>query len=347
MVEREPFLVGKDRQFIGPVFVVGMPRSGTKLLRDILNNHSLIAITPNDSHCIPYFYRKIRKYGNLEDFSNFERFYNDFSETVFFRRLIQREEFIDVKSWYKAVTDWSYAGVIEAFYRSYVRKENKTIWGDKTPSYLLNLPLLDSLFPEAKFIHIIRDPRDYCLSINKAFGKNIYRAAQRWHDSVMKCRQDGRLLSSEKYFEIRYEGLVDLPIDAARSLCAFLNVPFEKNMTNLRKPVGKTEVGRDTLSVVSKNYGKWKNQLRERSVRKIEQICGPVMVELGYLNSCKYKGRRLSSTELLLYKTLDGLNMILLGIKSRGLGRLLRSMSKTTIHRVAWKAVKVVVFWFI
>ena len=96
----------------------------------------------------------------------------------------------------------------------YAGQLGKIIWGDKTPNYLLYLPLLKTLFPKAKFVHIIRDVRDYCLSINAAWQKNPYRAAQRWHDSIKKCRKDGKTLPQGDYMEINYEALIDDPAHA-------------------------------------------------------------------------------------------------------------------------------------
>jgi hypothetical protein len=331
--------MGKDRQFTGPIFVVGMPRSGTKLLRNILNNHSLIAITPNDSHCIPYFYDNITKYGNLKDFSNFKGFYNDFSTTLFFQRLTQRNDFIDDKSWYEALDDWSYACIVEAFYRLYAQKQNKVIWGDKTPSYLLHLPLLSSLFPKPKFIHIIRDARDYCLSINKTFNKSIYRAAQRWYDSIKKCRQDAKGLSNAEYFEVHYEKLLDSPNQTLQEICHFLDIPYESNMIRLKKPTeSKTIDARNSVRILQHNYGKWKKGLAEDSIIKIERICGPLLTELGYPVSYRGEAQRLTQIELMAYKILDGFNIMYSGIKGSNLINAASTVTKSKKHRAVWKA---------
>ncbi|MCK5099057.1 MAG: sulfotransferase, partial [Desulfobacteraceae bacterium] len=55
----------KKTEFNGPLFIVGMPRSGTKLFRDLLNNHSKVGIPPNESHIIPYFYNRFDKYMDI------------------------------------------------------------------------------------------------------------------------------------------------------------------------------------------------------------------------------------------------------------------------------------------
>ena len=98
----------------------------------------------------------------------------------------------DMESWFQGITKWDYAGVVEAYYKQYAENKHAQIWGDKTPGYLSHIPLLKRLYPQAKFIHIIRDVRDYCLSIHKAWNKNILRAAQRWSDDIMMVRDTVR-----------------------------------------------------------------------------------------------------------------------------------------------------------
>ena len=326
-----------NNEFTGPIFIVGMPRSGTKLLREILNNHSFIAIMPNESHCIPYFYDRLNKYGNLQDIGNFDRFYNDFSKTIFYKRATKRDEFIDRVSWYNAVREWSYAGIIEAFYKTYTLKKNKIIWGDKTPSYLLHLPLLASLFPQAKFIHIIRDVRDYCLSINKAWNKNIYRAAQRWSDSIRKCRSDSRKLTAGQYIEMGYEKLIMSPYDAMREICSFLNIPYENQLLTFNKSTENLGDARDFLGILETNHGKWEEGLRKNSVVKIEKICSRLLSELGYPVSFPGEERRLGHAELFLYKMLDGFNLFRFGMKRQHVMGVVRNVMKANIHRTVNK----------
>ena len=64
-------------KFNGPVFIVGMPRSGTKLFRELLNNHSKLAFPPNESEILPYWSKNWHVYGDLTKFENFKRFYDE------------------------------------------------------------------------------------------------------------------------------------------------------------------------------------------------------------------------------------------------------------------------------
>ena len=84
--ERINFKMKSNYHFTGPIFIVGMPRSGTKLLREILNNHSLIAIPDNESHFIPYLYDRLDKYGDLKNLNNFKHFSDSFLNAYLNRR---------------------------------------------------------------------------------------------------------------------------------------------------------------------------------------------------------------------------------------------------------------------
>ncbi len=302
--------------FTGPIFIVGMPRSGTKLLRSLLNNHSAIGITVNESGYLPYFYHNFANYEPIQVRENFSRFFHDFSETTFFQRLTDNNPFIDEERWYAEIKTWSYAGVIEAFYRYYAKSENKKIWGDKTPSYMLEMPLLKSLFPTAKFIHIIRDVRDYSLSINKAWNKNILRASQRWNDAINRSRKDAQSLPQSDYMEVRFEELVSSPQVVLPKICDYLGIAIEQNLAHLDKPSENLGDAKGSAEIVKDNYGKWKGKMKEAQITKIERICHPLLSQLGYPTADYKDSLRLGKTEMRWYKILDGLNFLLFEIKT-------------------------------
>src|SRR3712207_7075395 len=103
------------------------------------------------------------------------------------------------------------AEVFEALVRHDVGapRGSDLIWGDKSPMYTEHIGLLAELYPQARFIHIVRDARDCCLSAHNAWRKNMVRWAQRWAEGVTKARADGRRIP-DRYLEIRYEDLLEI-----------------------------------------------------------------------------------------------------------------------------------------
>jgi hypothetical protein len=127
-----------------------------------------------------------------------------------------------------------FGAVIRVLYGSYAALHGKWRWGDKTPSYLLALPLLSSLFPDARFIHMIRDGRNVALSLWQApFGpSSLGRAAHRWAHQVRKGCRLGLTLGPDRYVEVRYERLVEQPEATLQRVCNFIDLDFRGEMLN-------------------------------------------------------------------------------------------------------------------
>ena len=168
--------------FYGPVFIVGMPRSGTKLMRALLNQHPRINLTLAESHFIPY---SLKKFGDPPPFRSREDltpFMRGLQQTAFFSTMSKAGYTLDQSTFLQNVDYTTWSAIFEHVFRHFGSKRATidTIWGDKTPGYINHMPLLKAVFPNAKFLHVIRDHRDYCLSVRKSFAKSVYRAAVRW-----------------------------------------------------------------------------------------------------------------------------------------------------------------------
>jgi hypothetical protein len=296
-----------------PIFIVGMPRSGTKLLRELLNQHSEVSIPRAETNFLPYFAKNFYKYGDLSNRSNFNRFYYDISRTTFFSYIAGAKQIWDIEQWYKSVeaTDFSISSVLSAFYELHAKNEQKSIWGDKTPSHIGQIPLIKTLFPSSKIIHIYRDVRDYCLSMRKAWGKNIYRASERWVEDIERCQRDGSAVGSNSYLELQYETLIDNTEKEIRKVCDFCNIQFEKQMIVPRYAVEKVGDAKGHFKVLKGNYNKWKKQLTPKEVRKIEEISGSLMNSLGYSVTNVDGNKKLSPLHKNYYKFTDGLYLFI------------------------------------
>ena len=110
-----------------------------------------------------------------------------------------------------------------------MRRRGKARWAEKTPEYTLILDFIDELFPDARYIHVIRDGRDVVASFRERWG---YLAAIRvargvWVRHVRAARDFGRRVARERYTEIRYERLVAEPERVLRELFRFLDEPWD------------------------------------------------------------------------------------------------------------------------
>jgi hypothetical protein len=278
------------------VFIVGCPRSGTTLLQRILDAHPDIAITP-ETHWVPsYFNKLLRK--EPEGWVT-PKFLTKLLRYHRFAQLgISREE---LEGLLNSDGPIAYHQFVSAIYDFYGRARGKSLVGDKTPGYARSIPLLHDLWPAAKFVHLIRDGRDVCLSaVNwQKPGKLLVRcatwgaepvitAALWWEWHVRLAREAARALGPGRYYEIRYESLVANPRTEMAKLCAFLNVPFAEAM--LRFHEGRTRTGpgldaKDAWLPITPGLRDWRSQMPAADVERFEAAAGDLLQELGYLRA--------------------------------------------------------------
>ena len=126
--------------------------------------------------------------------------------------------------------------VVDAVYRAYAEPRGKRRYGDKTPSYMQHLGLLERVFPGAQFVHIVRDGRDAGLSFmamrrkprfNIGRPRRLAEFACAWRLEVEGAQRFGARLGPERYLELRYEDLVAEPEERLREVCGFLGLELE------------------------------------------------------------------------------------------------------------------------
>ena len=267
-----------------PLFIVGCPRSGTTLLRLILNSHSNVAI-PGETYYLPSLYKAINS-GMVEDKDSL---YNFIVNSPVFREIGVSKEKLHEEIFTSELKDISVK--LAVGHISYMKEQGKSRWGDKTPEYLKFLPLLKGVFPEANIIHIIRDGRDVSVSIleNKFLGpKNICDAAYLWKSRVEKGREDGRRIFGDKYIEIIYEDLVDNPVKTIQYLCDRIDERFEDEMLKYFESANKHILPdyihhNSSLQPIDQNkVNKWKKILSKTDIRIFSLIAGKTLKTFNY-----------------------------------------------------------------
>ncbi|MFO1205155.1 MAG: sulfotransferase [Burkholderiales bacterium] len=298
--------------FEGPLFVVGMPRSGTKLLRDLLNGHSCIGIPCAETEFLPWLVSRVGHCGDLSERANFDRLYAEIVRKSFFTYRANADRLISADRWFDACERTDPAGIFEALIRvdTNAPRGSGRIWGDKSPSYIDDLPLINRLYPEGRVLHMVRDVRDYCVSMQEAWGKDVRRAAQRWADEVLQARRDGQALGA-RYAELRYEDLLREPEAALRRACAFIGVAFEPKMLELTRPSENIGRARGARHVVRGNHGKFAEHMPPKLIADVEALAGPAMQAFGYEPMFPLGApRRLSRRRMLLAQVRDGLKLV-------------------------------------
>lgn len=269
-----------------PVFIVGAPRSGTTMLRLMLNAHPRIAI-PFESDFIPKFYDRLDEYGNLDDPGNVARLLDDVAEQSFVRRggLIRDKQAILARH------PASYAALVSAIYGVYAESEGKHRWGDKDPDHTVRMDLLWNLFPGCRIIHIVRDGRAVATSLRKLDwgSRNLLKLASDWSWRVTLAHKMGMMIGARFYAEVRYEKLVHEPEATLREICGFLGELFDLKM--LGYPVtAKSAIPVDSVkyhrsSVQPPDASKadsWRTQMPTSDRTLFDEVAGSTLEAFGY-----------------------------------------------------------------
>lgn len=181
-----------------------------------------------------------------------------------------------------------YADAILAPYRAYARARRKARWGDKTPRYIEHIPFLSRLYPEARFVHLVRDGRDVALSYaDVPFGpKTVTKAAQLWASRVSAGVIAGRSLPAGHYMELHYEELVDEPEKETRALCEFLGLDFAPEMLEPgrahREVLKRAAMYNPRVTKRISRTRSWIEQMPRSQVELFEAVAGDVLTKVGY-----------------------------------------------------------------
>jgi Sulfotransferase family len=281
-------------------FIVGVTRSGTTLLRLMLDSHPKLTIPP-ETHFLPKLIRladkpdakpaKVaRRISNHRRWGDFEIPRKEFAHALRERRELSGTE------------------AVRAFYELYARKQGKPRWGDKTPGYQIRMLKLRKALPEARFIHVIRDGRDVVLSQARKASEPtpLDTAAKRWRSRVLATRLRARRLDESSYLEIRYEDLIRDTEGTLRRICEFVDLRFDRRMLAYHERAGErlqeiakelpAAEGRGELDADARisahelahepprqeRVEAWRAEMSPEDVARFERAAGDLLAELGY-----------------------------------------------------------------
>lgn len=282
--------------------IVGSPRSGTTLLRFMLDAHTELAIPPETGFLT--LGAKLKGRG-------------DRLRETFFRAVVNYPESAPAwpdfevpeeafRSALNEINPFNISDGFRAFYRLYAARLGKPRWGDKTPIYCRSLEAIRRVLPEARFVHIIRDGRDAALSLRKMWfspGWEIETQAAYWRECVLAARRAG--VGRPDYLEVRYEDLILNTRETLERICAHVSLSYEDGMLSyytrtperLREHKGRSRPDGTPLLTQEQRLRQqerttappdpslvyaWKQAMSAEERGRFQNVAGDLLKELGY-----------------------------------------------------------------
>lgn len=267
-----------------PVFIVGMPRSGTTALRNLLVLHDDFCSTTNVTRKFPDHYAMMRlasvfcrTHRPLEAGSMWDRFSGPDSD-----ELTQENITPESRAYFRRVVAHT------------LRLYRKPRFLSKCPRNGLRIGFLAGIFPDARFIHLVRDGRAVCRSVLEKRAKNnglrawwdakpanwkeaakldpVPSVAHQWREVVDRTAATGRALPNEQFLEVRYEDFAANPVLVMHDLCSFCGLDRPPSERMLKEAAG-----------IENRNDKWASSFTGHEVETLNGIMRPTLTRYGYL----------------------------------------------------------------
>ena len=265
-----------------PFFVVGPARSGTTMVRLMLNLHPRLAV-PDESDFIPEILRP-RANGSV-------RTPSEAMEDVISRRQIRSWGLDpeDLRRAFDRLPAPTVADAIALPFRAYAAAQGKARWGDKTPGYATSIDLLSAAFPTARFLLLVRDGREVADAARDAHWSDgqLATGASKWMHHTQQARAVGALLGPDRFREVRYDRLVRDTEAEVREVCAFLDEDYEPSMLDVAgaaRAIGPRLPPHhaNLLRPMTPGLRDWRSKWSADELRTVEALIGPALEELGF-----------------------------------------------------------------
>ena len=247
-------------------FIVGTGRSGTTLMAQVLNAHSQVCVpvelqiafeeSNNGNRLAEIFETQKNLIFGAEDYIKLieERCPNDLMKYYDYHNFFNQIPYPVLS------LQW----LLTRLYSDIAHSKGKTVFAEQTPWYGQNIELLNQLFPQAKFLHMVRDGRDVAISFARTpwWHKDVNLNLERWNREVVKIEESGLLLKPGRMLTVRYEDLISTPGDVTRKVCNFLVISFEETMLDPDHHIDYGQFSKipDNTKITSSAYQTWQKE---------------------------------------------------------------------------------------
>jgi O-antigen/teichoic acid export membrane protein len=275
-----------------PIFIVGLSRGGTSLLSRMLDAHSNIAILPET-----WWYVVLDRLGCIEEFTDpwqTSLFFNEVWENLkSYRDPAARVVAGEASKLPRYVGPT--ARVLETLGQAYASERHAKIWGEKTPGHALWLPEIRDLFPRARVLFMVRDPRDVLVSYDDRWNRGRRDTEYLVSTAALLKFYLVHLLyhpafPPEQVRWVKYESLTAEPSAELEQICGFLGVDFEPSMLAFYEKHQNVEEemaeGRHhrllSKPATTEHIGRYQQVFSPSQIALVERLLGKEMQALGY-----------------------------------------------------------------
>ena len=287
-----------DRE--SPIFVIGNPRSGTTLLRLLIASHPNICIPPECGFAL-WLKKTYAQWSgqNLHDPESVESFTEDL---VACRKFDTWE--ISHNTIKKAIEEkqpTNFVALVGVVYRSFLEKNKPQAsrWGDKNNFHVSHVAEINSMFPDCKFVHVVRDVRDVACSYrelkslksNSPYRPNlpfeVEDICNEWKSNVQEVLAALEPLESGRSITVRYEDIVQEPASTSESICDLLGEEYVPEMLNFYlkdlEPKQTMDWKKKTRTPVSTtSLERFRRDLPAAGIATANELCHDLLSQFGY-----------------------------------------------------------------
>ena len=285
-----------------PIFMIGIQRSGSNLLRLMLNESPEIA-APHPPHILQRMMPLVPHYGDLNRKKAFSLLVDDVCRLVESNPVPWEGVVLDRKNVAARCRKRNLVAVFGAVYDVMAEAWGAKTWCCKSLANIYYLPEIKDYFTDAKYIYLYRDGRDVAVSFSKAVvgEKHFYHIAKEWNEAQQLALNFRKKVPAKRFFNLSYEDLTAETEKTVRALCGFLGVAYKPSMLEFYKSgEAKRAASASNLwenvtnPVMKQNSRKFLKEAREEDIRIFESVAGSSMDSLGYERLFAKKGEEMN-----------------------------------------------------
>jgi hypothetical protein len=296
----------EDSDFEGliPVQIVGTQRSGSNLLRLMLNQLNGV-FAPHPPHILKTFYKIIDYYGDLRVDANFYDLVSDICEFVRLNPVPWRNDSLDPEVVIRYCTERSLFEIYRRIYEINALSHKAKFWFNKS---MQNVYFIDE-FTKKGFnpyiIHLVRDGRDVALSFKNTIvgDKHIYHLAKKWNEDQEKSSYFVRKFGKQRATTVKYEDLLHDPENEIKKICYLLKIEYSEEILKFYESEESQITATSgemwsnlTLPIIKNNFNKYKRGLSTDEIVLFERIAGNMLKNFGYVLENRIPQERLIFT---------------------------------------------------